>query len=96
MRYVLINAHCGSPDSSSGSPATISVRPTHIVQYCYCTGDSGDIFHQGFYRIIFSENYAKSVRSLGFNINNTSGARHKQRGGWVNSFKENVYFFTSH
>ena len=24
---------------------------------------------QGFYRIIFSENYAKSVRSLGVNIN---------------------------
>ena len=38
-------------------------------------------FYQGFYRIIFSENYAKSVRSLGFNINNTSGAPHKQSGG---------------
>ena len=34
---------------------------------------------QGFYGIIFSENYAKSVRSLGFNINNTSWASHKQR-----------------
>ena len=41
---------------------------------------------QGFYRIIFSENYAKSVRSLGFNINNTSGALHKQIDRFIKVF----------
>ena len=61
----------------------LSIYPYNYLSTPITIYLSNHISIQGFYRIIFSENYAKSVRSLGFNINNTSGAPHKQRGGWT-------------